>query len=240
MYSASLVDNAATVCFLDFQLMTAPPIIINHPYCAGHLHARYEWQAAQLRDALVDQFPEITVLPKPIDPHAPRNREKTGAFEVQLCYRQAAPKGGLVKVLLFSKLKRKAFPRLDSLLEQLQKLQDEGCWKAFTPKVHFDEGLGEEEDDYAALELPEAAPGKQQQQQKQKHQHQQHQQQQQQHQHQQQHQQQHQHQHRPAASAHMPFAEPPPSVKPPPSTHAGAPLQRSSSEEEEVYSDDNE
>jgi selT/selW/selH-like putative selenoprotein len=105
-------------------------------YCAGHLHARYEWQEAQLRDALVDTFPEITVQPKPIDPHAPRNRELTGAFEVELCYRQSKG-GGLVKVLLFSKLKRSAFPRVASLLEQLQKLQDEGCWMPFTPKVAY-------------------------------------------------------------------------------------------------------
>ena len=30
-------------------------------YCTGHLHARYEWVAEELRQAVVDQFPEVKV-----------------------------------------------------------------------------------------------------------------------------------------------------------------------------------
>ena len=206
-----------TTDFEEYRTVAEGRPLVTVQYCAGHLHARYEWQAAQLRDALVDQFPEITVLPKPIDPHAPRNREKTGAFEVQLCYRQPAPKGGLVKVLLFSKLKRAAFPRLDSLLDQLQKLQDEGCWKAFSPKVHFDAFVEEEErcdDDHSALELPESAP------QNLHHHHEQQQQQQQQ--------------------QPMVYAEPRATVVPPSSGVTASAERSSSSEEEVAYSDDNE
>ena len=30
-------------------------------YCTGHLHARYEWVAEELRQAVVERFPEVKV-----------------------------------------------------------------------------------------------------------------------------------------------------------------------------------
>ena len=70
---------------------------------------RYEWMAVQLRDAVVERFPEVKVFLKPIDPHAPRNRSRTGAFEVQMCFHSRHTKNHH-KVLLFSKLQRGDFP----------------------------------------------------------------------------------------------------------------------------------
>jgi hypothetical protein len=122
--------------FAEYETIGQGQAMLTVEYCAGHLYARYEWQAAQLRDALVERFPEVMVLPKPIDPHAPRNRGKSSAFEVQLCYRDCDD-AQLRKVLLFSKLQRSVFPKTESLLDKVQELQNQGGWATFTPKVDF-------------------------------------------------------------------------------------------------------
>ena len=99
--------------------------------------------AVQLRDAVVERFPEVKVFLKPIDPHAPRNRSRTGAFEVQMCFHSRHTKNHH-KVLLFSKLQRGDFPDTKDLLHQLSELQANppaggtSSWDPFEPKTKVD------------------------------------------------------------------------------------------------------
>ena len=96
--------------------------------------------AVQLRDAVVEAFPEVKVFLKPIDPHAPRNRARTGAFEVQMCFHSRFTSNHH-KVLLFSKLQRGEFPDTKDLLHQLSELQAKppaggtSSWDPFEPKT---------------------------------------------------------------------------------------------------------
>ena len=106
--------------------------------------------AVQLRDAVVERFPEVKVLLKPIDPHAPRNRSRTGAFEVQMCFHSRHTKNHH-KVLLFSKLQRGDFPDTKDLLHQLSELQANppaggtSSWDPFEPKTKVDFAFDPEE-----------------------------------------------------------------------------------------------
>ena len=99
--------------------------------------------AVQLRDAVVERFPEVKVFLKPIDPHAPRNRSRTGAFEVQMCFHSRFTSKHH-KVLLFSKLQRGDFPDTKDLLHQLSELQANpptggtSSWDPFEPKTKVD------------------------------------------------------------------------------------------------------
>lgn len=99
--------------------------------------------AVQLRDAVVERFPEVKVFLKPIDPHAPRNRSRTGAFEVQMCFHSRFTSNHH-KVLLFSKLQRGDFPDTRDLLHQLSELQANppaggaSSWDPFEPKTKVD------------------------------------------------------------------------------------------------------
>jgi hypothetical protein len=83
------------------------------------------------------------VFLKPIDPHAPRNRARTGAFEVQMCF-HSRHTASHHKVLLFSKLQRGEFPDTNDLLHQLSELQatppagGTSSWDPFEPKTKVD------------------------------------------------------------------------------------------------------
>lgn len=135
--------NQNFVDFAEYGSLASGKAMMTLQYCAGHLHARYEWMAVQLRDAVVESFSEVKVFLKPIDPHAPRNRARTGAFEVQMCFHSKHTRS-LHKVLLFSKLQRGEFPDTPDLLHQLTELQinppagGTSSWDAFQPKTKVD------------------------------------------------------------------------------------------------------
>lgn len=124
--------------FDEYAAMRPGEVLLTVEYSAGHLHARYEWAAAQVREAVAAAFPGIRVLPKPLDTHAPKHRQRIGAFELQLAWLSvvADPHGRrLSRSLIFSKLQTNLFPHLPRLLAKLRELEEQGCWSPFVPTV---------------------------------------------------------------------------------------------------------
>jgi hypothetical protein len=108
--------------FSEYAQLREGQVMLTIEYSAGHLHARYEWAAAQVREAVATAFPAIRVMPKPIDTHAPKNRTRIGCFELQLVWLNGES-DRLARSLLFSKLKGGCFPHLPRLLAKLKELQ---------------------------------------------------------------------------------------------------------------------